>query len=147
MLPKFPDLGAAEAAVGTGPLLHGRHEMGEVSFHISLDTGASPAEMAKPQPLVAHQLIVGRILERQKARGKGLSLWGSCAAVVSGIRVSRQDLSALNPSRAKLVKTGLGKAQNIRGLRGRPEPEVKIGKDTAKKILGLAMKNLFLFKM
>jgi hypothetical protein len=124
MLPNFPDLGSAEVALDAGVLFHGRHEMGEVNFHRSLDLGASLAGLAKPQHLVAHQLIVGLILKWQKSWDIEVSLWEPCAAVISATRTSRPDLWVFQPSRAKLVKKDLGKVQKMPGLRDKPEAGV-----------------------
>lgn len=111
ILPNLPDLGSAEVALYAGILFYGRHEMGKVNFHRSLDIGASLAGLAKPQHLVAHKLIVGLILKWQKSWDKEVSLWEPCAAVSSDTRTSRPNLWVSQPSRAKLVKRDLARSR------------------------------------
>ena len=60
--------------------------------------------------------LEGRAVMAESPRERSESP-GPCAAVVSATRASRQDLSVLKPSRAKLVKTRLGKAQKMRPQR------------------------------
>lgn len=77
MLPEIADFGAAEAPMGAGFSFGSGNEVREVSLHAGPGTGTCAGEAAETQQLIADELVIGRILERQKvfcAKGEGSRL-------------------------------------------------------------------------
>ena len=72
VLPEIADLRAAETPVGAEFSRWRDEEVGEVDFEASLDAGTRALEAAEPLHFIAHELKVGRILERQKAFEKSV---------------------------------------------------------------------------
>lgn len=118
MLPEIADFGAAEAPVGAGFSFGSGNEVRKMSFDESLDTGPSAGEAAEAQQFVTDELVIGRILERQKAFQKSKNLGRPGAEVVSATGAGLEGMSPAQPQTAELVETGFSDPQGMGSLVG-----------------------------
>jgi len=118
MLPEIADLGAAETPVGARFSFRSGNEMREMSFDESFNTGTSAGEATEAQQFVADELVIGRILERQKAFQKSKNLRRPGAEMVPATGAGLEAMSPAQPRTAELVETGFADPQGMGSLVG-----------------------------
>ena len=118
MLPEIADFGAAEPPVGAGFAFGCWNQVREMNFDVGLDAGACAGEAAEPQQLVADELVVGRILERQEALEKSERLWWPWHEMVAATGDGLERMSPSQPRATELVETGFADPQSMCSLVG-----------------------------
>lgn len=83
MLPEIADPGPTKTAITAGFAKRSGHELREVGLDVSFDAGAGALKAAEPLHLIADQLVIGRILERQKALEEGVDACWPCPPMVA----------------------------------------------------------------
>jgi len=81
VLIELADPRPAEPTVGPRLALRGWHQMRQVGFDICFNAGAGASETAEAFQFVGHKLIVGRVLQGQKAFQEGVNPGGPWATM------------------------------------------------------------------
>jgi hypothetical protein len=146
MLKKFTNARPAEAPVG--PLFAQRscHEMGEEGFDMSLDAGTSPLETIEPLQFICHQLVIGRILQGQKAFQESADLRRPVGRMVAATGLWLVGLPVAQVVATEFIEPGFTDAQMSCGSGCVQFPMVEIGEDADDKNGRQAVNELFLFK-
>ena len=76
VLIELADPRPAEPTVSPRLALRGRHQMRQVGFDVGLDAGSGALEAAEAFHFIRHELIVGRVLQGQKAFQEGFDHGG-----------------------------------------------------------------------
>ena len=126
MLPEVADFGAAETPAGAVFSLRSWNEMGEMGFDVGLDTGTRWGETAETQELIANELVIGRILERQKTFEKRTSLWWPRHEVVAATGAGLEAMPPAQPCATELVEPGFADPQGMCSLVGIHEAGVEV---------------------
>lgn len=81
--------------------------MGEMSFDIRFDAGAGTLEAAEPEHLIADELVIGRVLERQEAFEKSVDIGRPDTAVVAATATRLIGFPVTQPRAAELIEASL----------------------------------------
>ena len=120
----------AKPTVSSRLALRGWHQMRQVGFDIGLDAGSSALEAAEAFHFIRHKLIVGRVLQGQKAFQKGVNPGGPWATMraaawlgtIAGL-VAQERCAQLVEPRAAYLKVGGGSY-------GIKAPSIEVAEDT-----------------
>jgi len=126
MLPEVADFGAAETPVGAVFSLGSWNEMGEMGFDVGLDAGTRSGETAETQQLIADELVIGRVLERQEAFEKRAGLRWPRHEVVAATRAGLEAVPPVQPHATELVETGFADPQGMCSLVGIHEASIEV---------------------
>ena len=146
MLKKLANPRPAEAPVDPLFAQGSRDEMGEEGFDVSFDAGTSPFEAVEPLQLIRHQLVIGRILQWQKAFQEAANLQRPVRGMVAATGLWLIGLPVAQVIGTELIEPGFADAQ-LRCSSGCIQfPIIKIGEDADDKNGRQAVNELFLFK-
>jgi hypothetical protein len=120
--------------------------MREVALDIGLASGTGTPKTVKAFHLVADELIIGRVLERQELSKEGVDLRRPETPAVTATCSRLIDLTVTKPTGSQPIESGPADPE----LRGRAsciqQPRVELFEGSLNELRRQAMENLLLFK-
>lgn len=106
VLPEFANMRTPEAAIGTGFESRRRHKVPIVSLNVGLHRGAGANQATKALKFIGDQLVVGRVLERQKILQERFGFWWPLPAPITAAGGRLEVIAPLKEVSSKLVEPG-----------------------------------------
>ena len=147
MLPEFSDVGAAKAAVGALFGLSFGDEMGEVFFDVGFDCGACAFEVAESLEFIGDELVVGRVLQGQKAVEEIHGVGGPEISPITSAGFGLVGCFVFQVVGAKLIEPGTADSKTTCRSGGIKFSEVECLEDLEDECGREAVDQLFVFTM
>ena len=145
VLIELADPRPAEPKVSPRLALRGWHQMGQVRFDVGLDTGSGALEAAESAHFIRHELIVGRVLQGQKAFQEGFDHGGPWATMGSTAWLGTTAGLVAQERCAQLEEPRAAYPKVAGGSDGIKVPGIEVAEDTPDEFGWQTMGKLLLF--